>query len=536
MLTKFQRFNNFNQFSTLMVKKESQNLTRLPTSERSDGGQVSRPPIVVVLGHVDSGKTSILDAIRRTHVAEKETGGITQHVGAYEAEFQGKKITFIDTPGHEAFSAMRARGAKVADIAILVIDGVAGIQDQTREAIFHIKKAGIPIIIAINKIDRPEANPEKIKGGLAKENILVESMGGKIPSIEVSAKTEKGIEDLLELILLVAEMESLKGDILKPGEGVIIESYLDGFRGPTATLLLRDGILKPGEIVGTSSTFGKIKILENFQGKKIEIAYPSMPVIVVGFESVPKVGEKFKVFKTIEEIQSIVQKTKEEQKREVFFIEPGKKVLNLILKTDVLGSIEPIEEVLKGLPQEKVILRILKAGVGDIGESDIKLAQSAKAKILGFRVKITPVAKNLSERGKIKILTFEIIYDFVQTIRGLMEKILEPEIVRTDLAKLKTLLIFWTEGNRQIVGAKVLEGEVKKGTRIEVFRLASPAKRGEGEEKVGQGKLINLQINKKDVEKTIKGQECGILYEGNTKIQEGDILVIYIKERRKLEL
>jgi len=488
---------------------------------------ISRAPIVVVLGHVDSGKTSILDAVRKTHVAEKETGGITQHVGAYEVELQGKKITFIDTPGHEAFSAMRARGAKVADIAILVVDGVAGVQDQTKEAITHIKKAGIPMIIAINKIDRPEADPEKIKRELAKENILVESIGGKVPSVEISAKTGKRIGDLLELILLVAEIENLKGDISKPGEGVVIESYLDSHRGPTATLLLRDGILKPGEIVGTFSTFGKIKMLENFQGKKIEIAYPSMPVISIGFEDVPRVGERFKVFGTIEEAQNNIPKVEKEEKREVFLITPDKKVLNLILKTDVLGSIEPIENVLKGLPQEKVILRILKAEVGDINESDFKLAQSAKAKILGFRVKITPVAKSLAEREKIKILTFEIIYDFVQTIRGLMEKILEPEIVRTDLAKLKTLLIFWTEGSRQIVGAKVLEGEVKKGTKIEVIR---------GEEKVGQGKLINLQINKKDVEKAIRGQECGILYEGDAKIQEGDILVIFTKEKRKLGL
>lgn len=514
MLTKFQRFQNFCQFQTLMVKKENQNL-------------VSRPPIVVVLGHVDSGKTSILDAIRKTHLAEKETGGITQHVGAYEAEFQGKKITFIDTPGHEAFSAMRARGAKVADLAILVVDGVAGVQDQTKEAISHIKKTGISMIIAINKTDRPEANPEKVKRELARENILVESMSGKIPSLNVSAKTGKGIEDLLELILLVAEMENLKGDISKPGEGVVIESYLDRFRGPTATLLLRDGVLKSGDIVGTSSTFGKIKMLENFQGKKIENTYPSMPIIIIGFENVPRVGEKFKVFGTIEEVRVTIQKLGKEERREVFFIEPGKKVLNLILKADVLGSIEPIEEVLKNLPQEKVILRALKTEVGDINESDIRLAQSGKAKILGFRVKIIPVAKNLAEREKIRILTFEIIYDLVQKVRELMEKILEPEIVRIDLAKLKTLLIFWTEGNRQIVGAKVLEGEVKRGTSIEVFR---------GEEKVGQGKLINLQINKKDVEKVIKGQECGILYEGNTKIQERDILVIFTKERRKLEL
>jgi translation initiation factor IF-2 len=507
----------------------------IPNSKQN---MISRPPIVVILGHVDSGKTSILNTVRNLQfTGEKPGGAITQHIGAFEVEVGNppspkategqRKITFIDTPGHEAFSAMRARGAKVADIAILVVDGVAGVQDQTKEAISHIKKAQIPMIVAINKIDRPEADPEKIKRELAKENILVESMGGKIPSVKVSAKTGKGIEDLLELILLVAEMENLKGDIFKPGEGVIIESYLDRFRGPTATLLLRDGILKSGEIIGTSSTFGKIKILENFRGEKIEIAYPSMPVVVIGFEDVPRVGEKFRVFGTIEEAQNSLQKIEKEEKREVFLITPDKKVLNLILKTDVLGSIEPIENVLKGLPQEKVILRILKAEVGDINESDFKLAQSAKAKILGFRIKITPVAKSLAEREKVKIFNFEIIYDLVQTVRELMTKVLEPEIVRIDLAKLKTLLIFWTEGNRQIVGAKVLEGEVKKGTKIEVFRK---------EEKVGQGKLINLQINKKDVEKAIRGQEVGILYEGDAKIQEGDTLVIFRKEKRKLEL
>ena len=483
---------------------------------------------MVILGHIDHGKTSLLSAIRKIQFTEEKPGGvITQHIGAYQIEYQGKKITFLDTPGHEAFSQMRSRGAKVADIGILIIDAGAGVQAQTKEAIFHIKQSGISPIVALNKIDKPEANPEKVKRELVKEEILVESMGGKIPSVEVSSKTGQGIPELLELILLVAEMEKLETDLQKPAEGVVIESYLDRFRGPTATLLLRDGVLKSGDIVGTSSTFGKIKMLENFQGKKIENTYPSMPVIVIGFENVPRVGEKFKVFGTIEEVQVTIQKLGKEERREVFFIEPGKKVLNLILKADVLGSIEPIEEVLKNLPQEKVILRALKTEVGDINESDIRLAQSGKAKILGFRVKIIPVAKNLAEREKIKILTFEIIYDLVQKVRELMEKILEAEIVRIDLAKLKTLLIFWTEGNRQIVGAKVLEGEVKRGTSIEVFR---------GEEKVGQGKLINLQINKKDVEKVIKGQECGILYEGNTKIQERDILVIFTKERRKLEL
>jgi len=383
------------------------------------------------------------------------------------------------------------------------------------------------MIVAINKIDKPTANPDKVKRELSKLNILVESIGGKIPSVDVSAKTGKGIENLLELILLVAEMENLKGDISKPAGGVVIESYLDSLRGPTATLLLRDGVLKLGDIVGTSLTFGKIRILENFQGKPTKTALPSTPVILLGFGNVPLVGEKVKVFNNIQQAKDYLQKPERKKVGKIFFIESGKKILNLILKTDVLGSIEAIEEVLKSLPQEKVILRVLKAEAGDINETDVKLARSAKAKILGFRVKINPIARGLAEKEKIKIMTFEVIYDFVQAVRDLMEKILEPEIVRTDLGKVKTLVIFRTERNRQIVGGKVIEGEVKNGVLIEVFR---------DEEKIGQGKLIHLQINKKDVERAIKGDECGILYKGNTKIKEGDILVIYTKERRKGEL
>lgn len=499
---------------------------------------IERHPIVVILGHIDHGKTTLLDKIRKTHVAEKEIGGITQHVGAYEVEFEGKKITFIDTPGHEAFSAMRARGAKVADIAILVVAAEEGVQIQTKEAISYIRKAQIPTIVAINKIDKPEANPEKVKRELSKQNILVELMGGAIPSVEVSAKTGKRIENLLELILLVAEMENLKADTSKSAQGVVIESYLDSLRGPTATLLLRDGVLKLDDIVGTSSTYGKIRILENFQGEPIKIAFPSMPVISLGFKDVPQVGEKFKVFDSLEQAREYSQeKKKEKAEEQIFVMEPGKKVLNLIVKTDVLGSIEAIEEVLKSLPQEKILLRVLKAEAGDIRESDVKLAKTARAQIIGFRVKVDSIAQKLAQQEKIKITTFKVIYDLVQDVREWMERSLGPEIIRTDLGKVKILMIFRTEKNRQIVGGRVIEGEVRRnGVLIEVFRPASPAKRDGEDEKISQGKLVNLQINKKDVERATRGDECGILYEGDAKIQEGDILVIYTKEKKKVEL
>jgi len=483
---------------------------------------IPRAPVIVVLGHIDHGKTTLLDKIRETQVAEREKGGITQHIGAYEVEFQGKKITFIDTPGHEAFSAMRARGAKVADIAILVIDGADGVKNQTKEAISHIKEAGIPMIVAINKIDRPESDPNKVKRDLAKEDISVESMGGDIPSANVSGKTGKGLPELLELILLVSEMEDLKAGLTAPAEGVIIESYLDSRRGPTATLILTSGTLKKGDFIGTKSACGKIKIMEDFQGGSISEALPSMPVIILGFENVPRVGEKIQVFPNLESAEADIEVV--EKKEEMTSVDEKKKVLNLILKTDVLGSIEPIGEVLENLPQEKIRLNILKAEAGNISESDIKLARSTNARILGFRVKTDPIARVSAERDKIRPLIFDLIYDLVEGVRKLMERLLAPEVIRTDLGKMKTLVIFWTEKNRQIVGGRVTEGEITKGVSIEVFR---------NEEKIGQGRLISLQINKKEVERAIKGQECGILYEGDVKIEEGDVLVIYKKERKK---
>jgi len=488
-----------------------------------------RPPVVVVLGHVDHGKSSLLEAIREDfRITAKESGGITQHVGAYEVEHNGKKITFLDTPGHEAFSAIRSRGAKVADIAILVVAADEGVKEQTKEAILHAKKAGIPIIVAINKIDKPEANPEKVKRELAKEDVLVESLGGKTPSIEVSAKTKKGIDELLEMILLLAELEELKANIEKPAEGVVIEAYLDAKRGPTATLLIRDGMLKSQDIIATSSSIGRARILENFQGVPIKQATPAMPAIVVGFQQLPQVGEEFKVFPDMESALSYFEeKNRKIVGKERFVVKEGQKILNLVLKADVQGSIEAVEYVLQQIPQEEVVLRIIESGVGDITEGDIDIARAAKALVVGFRVGITPRAKILAEQNKILLRNFDVIYELVQSMRQFIERRLEPEIVRRDLGKLKVLVIFLTEKNRQIVGGRVIEGEVQKGVSLEILR---------GEEVVGIGKVINLQENKKDIAQARKGQEVGILYEGEGRIAEGDILLFYKQEQRKVSL
>ncbi len=498
----------------------------------------SRPPVAVVLGHVDHGKSSLIEKIKEIKITEKESGGITQHIGAYQVEHasegskEAKKITFLDTPGHEAFSAMRSRGSKVADIAILVVAADEGVKPQTKEAIVFVKKAGIPMIVAFNKIDKPSADLDRVRRELDQQGVLVEQWGGKIPVVETSAKTGQGLHDLLEMILLVAEMENLVADFSAPAEGVIIESYLDSKSGPMATVLVRNGVLKTGDIISSASVTGKVKMLEDFQKNPIEQAFPSTPCLVVGFDGVPAVGEKIKVFETEESAREYVQiELKKTKDIEVVTAQEGQKVLNLIVKADVQGSLEAIEGVLKGFPQEKVALRILKAEAGEVSQEDIKLASSSKAKIIGFRVKTNPVAKILAESQNVPVIVFDVIYDLFQAVRNLMEKYLEPEVERTDLGRMKILEVFKTEKNRQIIGGKVIEGEIKPSTKLEVIRSAG------GEEKaVGKGRMISLQKDKKAADKAIKGQECGLLFEGDVKIEEGDILQSYVEERKKAEL
>ena len=490
-----------------------------------------RPPIVVILGHVDHGKTSILDFIRQSKVAEKESGGITQHIGAYQIDHQGKIITFLDTPGHEAFSAMRSRGAKVADIAILVVAADDGVKPQTKEAISLILHLGLPVIVAVNKMDKPAALPQKVYKELADNGLLVEASGGQVPAILLSAKTGLNINELLEMILLVAEMENFTGDDEQPANGIVIESRMDSKRGATATLLVQNGTLRLKDTVAAESTFGQIRSMENFLGQNITQAPSSTPVLITGLSSVPPVGEEWQVMASLDEAKKRVdvkaqQEKKKREPAEVLDITEGKKVFNLILKADVSGSLEAIREALKTIPQEEIALRIIKAEVGDVTENDVKLAESAKAKIYGFRIKSQSAADKLADNRHVKIGLWQVIYELIQTVRQDASVLLPAEIIKEKTGRLKVLAVF-KGGAKQIIGGRVTTGKIERGRSADVYR---------NEEFIGTGKITQLQQNKENAQEVTKDKECGIQFEGDTQLEKNDILETYKEERAKREL
>ncbi|MGC9031441.1 MAG: translation initiation factor IF-2 [Minisyncoccia bacterium] len=492
--------------------------------------KIKRAPIVVVMGHIDHGKSSLLEKIREDLViTKKEAGGITQHIGAYEIEKEGKKITFLDTPGHEAFFNIRKRGAKIADIGILVIDATEGVKEQTKEAYFAAKEANLLLIVALNKIDKPEAQPEIVKNQLAEIGLLVEDRGGDVPCVNVSAKTGQGIDTLLDLIFLLSEIKNLTTEIDVPAEGVVIETCLDARRGPVATLILEKGILRENKILGTSTTCGKIRSMEDFKGNKISEAFPSQPVVVLGFEECLAVGDRFKEYQTIEEAKENIKPININQ---LFTFkknktEEGKKVCNLILKADVIGSLEAISFILEKLPKEEVNLCVLKTGIGNVTIDDVKLANENKAKIFAFRVNIDSQAQQFLKMTKTQVKTFEVIYDLVEDLRREIEKILIPEVKKIELGTIKIIAIFKQSKNRQIVGGKIIEGEVERGCQVEILRE---------NEKIGNGKIVSLQIEKKNIEKAQKGKEVGMLIESQDKINLDDILKVFKEEKRKKEV
>ncbi len=490
----------------------------------------SRPPIVVVLGHVDHGKTTLLDYIRKTNVAEKESGGITQHIGAYQIEHNHKKITFIDTPGHQAFSQMRSRGARVADIAIVVIAVEEGIKPQTQEVISYIKKYEIPTIIALNKIDKPVANTEKVINQLSEQEIMLESRGGDVPSVNISAKTGQGVDELLEVLLLLAEMEELKADPNQPGSGVVVESYLDNKRGPTATFLVKNGTLKKGDSITCGASYGKVKELEDFKSQSMDQAGPSMPGLVLGLNQVPAVGDQFIVVKSEQKAQQESKKYYHQQKvKEKASISniQGKKIINIILKADAKGSLEAIKQTIDNVDQQEVVINIVDTKIGDVSESDIKLARSTNSIIFGFRIKVSDFIFNLAKRQNIKIRTFDVIYELIKGIKKELSKLLEPETIKERLGRMKVLVIFKKQKSRMIIGGKVISGKVENKAKASVIR---------NKQKIGEGKIVQLQQDKKDVPEVGKGKEAGIMFEGDPVIEEGDVLDTYMERKENREL
>lgn len=496
--------------------------------ERKTGKALSpRPPVVTILGHVDHGKTTLLDTIRKTSVAAGEAGGITQHLGAYQVKKRGKFITFIDTPGHEAFSAMRQRGVSIADIAILVVAADDGVQPQTKEVITYLKERDVPTIVAINKIDKPDANAARIKQELAENEILIEEWGGKVLCAEVSAKNNIGIDELLESVLLLTEVEEFRADPKRDGLGIVIESNLDPQKGVVVTALVKTGTLKVGQDITAGSAFGRIRRMEDYLGKSIESASPSTPVTIYGFHDTPQVNDVISVASGKAAARSKAKQFFSTETKSAESGEEGQKRLRYVIKADVQGSLEAIEQILGSIQNDEAAFEEVASGVGAITESDVKMAESAEAVIFGFNTEPTAVARRLAEKAGVSIETFSIIYKLVDRAKERLSDLLPPEIVRTDFGRLSVLAIFKTGKRDQIVGGRVAEGKIVKGAFLEVKRDG---------EIIGKGPMGNLQQNKENVSEVSQGNECGLVFEGNVRAEVGDILIAYKEEEKRRTL
>jgi len=490
---------------------------------------IPRPPVVVVLGHVDHGKTALLDAIRETKIAETEAGGITQSIGAYEIIHQGKKITFIDTPGHQAFKKMRSFGAKVADVAILVVAADEGPKEQTLEAFEHIKEANIPFLVAINKIDRPQADVLKTKNELLKAGIYLEGFGGEIPYVEISATKKINLDQLLDLVLLLGELQELKANPKNPAKGLVIESFLDPKRGNTATLIIKDGTLFQGEFIATFSTLGKVKILEDFLANKVESLTFSSPARVVGFEELPLVGEEFFASFDLEKVKSF-KKEKETKKPITIFLETPTKdslIYRLILKAKSLGALEALKEIVKSVQKEfypKIVFEIIKEDLGVIGESDLKLAKTSKAVILAFDTK-KDFEEELLDLYQPKIIESNIIYEIQKNLEKELEEILKKEKEKY-LGEFEVLKVFSSQKKKKLVGGKVISGEIKIGQEVEIFSKESQSQPQDISTLtfLGKGKILNLRKIKEDIKMAKEGEEIGMLLETEIEVKEGYIL------------
>ena len=507
--------------------------------EKNSNNLKSRPPVIVIMGHVDHGKTKLLDAIKKTDVVAGEHGGITQHIGAYQIIYKDQKVTFIDTPGHEAFTAMRSRGAKVADIAVLIVAADDGVKPQTVEALKIIEKSKLPIVVAINKIDKPNANIDNVKQELSKHNLLPEDWGGKTICVNISAMTGEGIDELLDMLLLVNEVE--KDNILANPDrlacGTVVESHLDKGEGPVATVMVQAGTLKKNDsLIINNSFYGKVKIMRTWRNVIVDEAGPSTPVRLIGFKVLPKVGDivqvhdgkkglkrKIKARDLVkkEKVVTIVMGSKEENENDKV------KSVNLILKADVLGSLEAVEESLEKMDHDEVKVKIVSKGLGPVTESDVLRAESTNAYIYAFNVKIPSAVESLSKDKKVDIDYCTVIYKLLDDVFQKMEKLLDPEITITPLGKLNVLAVFRTTKEKTILGGKVIDGIIKEKSKFKVIR---------DEVEVGTGEMTSLQTNKISVKEIEFGKECGMSVIYKDKIKEGDILDFYFEEKKKKKL
>jgi len=502
-----------------------------PTRKIEAGERLQpRPPVVTVMGHVDHGKTTLLDSIRKTDVAAHEAGAITQHIGAYQTKVDERKITFLDTPGHEAFTAMRAHGAQVTDIVVLVVAADDGIMPQTVEAINHAKAAGVSIVVAINKIDKPEASPERVKQQLADLGLIVEEWGGDIVCVPISAKKGQGIPDLLENLFLVADILELKANPNCAAEGVILEARLDKTKGPLATLLVQKGTLKIGDIIVAGNTWGKIKAMFDDNGKQIRKGEPSAPVAVMGINGIPKAGDVFTVVESEHQARTIVEKQETSVARSPLTlnflsgqISAGQiKELNIILKTDVEGSIEPIKNSLERLNTEKVGVRIVHSASGSITESDVLLAAASKGIIIGFNMGTAPGAKQLAETEGVSIQNYDVIYRLIEDIDKTLKGMLEPTYADVLSGRAEVRAVFPSKAKGKVAGVYVIEGNIQRNAQLKIIRQKKV---------ICESKVSSLRRFKEDITEVPAGLECGVSIEGFTDLQSGDIMELYRRER-----
>jgi len=530
-----------NEMGVTVEVRVEKPLTVIEDVEDDEKDLKPRPPVVTVMGHVDHGKTSLLDAIRSTNVTATEAGGITQHIGAYQVEIKNQKITFLDTPGHEAFTAMRARGAQVTDIAVLVVAADDGVMPQTVEAINHAKAANVPIIVAINKIDKPEANPERVKQELTEYGLVVEEWGGDTIAVPVSAKTKANIDTLLEMILLVAEMRELKANPNRKAVGTVIEAKLDKGKGPVATVLVAKGTLNVGDVMIAGQSFGRIRAMVDYKGRRVKKAGPSMPVEVQGLSAVPSAGETFNVVDDEKLARSIADARADEKKAEEIKqkskisleelfnkIKEGEvKELNIIIKADVQGSVEAIKQSLEKLSTPEVRVNIIHGGVGAISESDVMLAAASNAIIIGFNVRHDSNTKATAELQGVSIRLYRVIYDAIDDIKAAMEGLLEPDYREVILGKAEVRQIFKVPKVGTVAGCYVTEGKVTRSSKIRVVRDGKT---------IFEDEIASLKRFKDDVKEVVENYECGIGLKNFHDIKEGDVFEAFILEEVKREL